>query len=128
MFRWLKKELSRKDKALAEARITEEERTQILRTCNQPQYAALPPGQIVPDLADQGSYLASESSFYRVLHAHGQAHRRGRARPPQEPREVPRLKAEGPNEVRSWDIERHEAPWKRAVMQGHRHRPVAAGR
>ena len=117
MFRWLKKELSRKDKALAEARITEEERTQILRTCNQPQYAALPPGQIVPDLADQGSHLASESSFYRVLHAHGQAHRRGRARPPQEPREVPRLKAEGPNEVWSWDIERHEAPWERAVMQ-----------
>ena len=109
-------------------RLTEEERTQILRTCNQPQYAALPPGQIVPDLADQGSYLASESSFYRVLHAHGQAHRRGRGRPPQEPREVPRLKAEGPNEVWSWDIERHEAPWERAVMKGHRHRPVAAGR
>ena len=89
---------------LVSHRLTEEERTQILRTCNQPQYAALPPGQIVPDLADQGSYLASESSFYRVLHAHGQAHRRGRARPPQEPREVPRLKAEGPNEVWSWDI------------------------
>ena len=85
-------------------RLTEEERTQILRTCNQPHYAALPPGQIVPDLADQGAYLASESSFYRVLHAHGQDHRRGRARPPQAPREVPRLKAEGPNQVWSWHI------------------------
>ena len=85
-------------------RLTEEERKRILLTCNQPEFAALPPGQIVPILADQGLYIGSERSFYRVLHAHGQAHRRGRARPPQEPREVPRLKAEGPNEIWSWDI------------------------
>ena len=72
-------------------RLTEEERQRILLTCHQPEFAALPPGQIVPILADQGLYIGSERSFYRVLHAHGQAHRRGRARPPQEPREVPRL-------------------------------------
>jgi transposase InsO family protein len=85
-------------------RLTEEERQRILLTCNQPEFSALPPGQIVPVLADQDLYIGSERSFYRVLHAHGQAHRRGRARPPQEPREVPRLKAGGPNEVWSWDI------------------------
>lgn len=39
--------------------------------------AALPPGQIVPILADQGRYIGSERSFYRVLDGHGQAHRRG---------------------------------------------------
>jgi putative transposase len=85
-------------------RLSEEERQRILLTCNQPQYAALPPGQIVPALADQGLYIGSESSFYRVLHSHGQAHRRGRARPPQEPRAVPRLRAAGANQVWSWDI------------------------
>jgi transposase InsO family protein len=58
----------------------------------------------VPDLADQGIYIGSERSFYRVLHAHGQLHRRGRARLPQEPRPVPRLRATGPNQVWSWDI------------------------
>jgi transposase InsO family protein len=89
---------------LVSHRLTEEERQRILLTCNQAEFAALPPGQIVPILADQGLYIGSERSFYRVLHAHGQAHRRGRARPPQERREVPRLKAEGPNEVWSWDI------------------------
>jgi hypothetical protein len=107
-----------------------------LLTCNQTEHASLPPGQIVPALADQGIYnssgedcvYGSESSFYRVLHAHGQVHRRGGARPPQEPRPVPRLRAASPNEVWSWDIERHEAPWERAVMKGHCHRPVAAGR
>ena len=50
-------------------RLSEEERQRILLTCNEPQYASLPPGQIVPDLADQGIYIGSERSFYRVLHA-----------------------------------------------------------
>ena len=85
-------------------RLSEEERQRILLTCNQPQYASLPPGQIVPALADQGLYIGSESSFYRVLHQAGQCHRRGRARLPQEPRSVPRLRADGPNQVWSWDI------------------------
>ncbi len=85
-------------------RLSEEERQRILLTCNQTEFAALPPGQIVPVLADRGLYIGSERSFYRVLHAHGQAHRRGRARPPQEPRPVPRLQARGPNQLWSWDI------------------------
>ncbi len=85
-------------------RLTEAERQRILLTCNQPDFASLPPGQIVPVLADRGLYIGSERSFYRVLHAHGQAHRRGRARPPQEPRPVPLLRADGPNQVWSWDI------------------------
>ena len=97
---------------LVSHRLTYEERQRILLTCNQSEFAALPPGQIVPILADRGLYnssgeecvYGSERSFYRVLHAHGQAHRRGRARPPQEPRPVPRLEARGPNQVRSWDI------------------------
>jgi putative transposase len=89
---------------LVSHRLTEEERQRILFTCNQPEFAALPPGQIVPILADRGLYIASERSFYRILHAHGQAHRRGRARPPQEPRPVPRLEARGPNQVWRWDI------------------------
>jgi len=85
-------------------RLSDEERQRILLTCNQREFAALPPGQIVPVLADRGLYIGSERSFYRVLHAHGQAHRRGRARPPQVPRPVPRLKARGPNQLWSWDI------------------------
>ncbi|MFT5339226.1 MAG: putative transposase [Cyanobium sp.] len=85
-------------------RLSEEERQRILLTCNQPEYAALPPGQIVPALSDQKLFIGSESSFYRVLHQAGQCHRRGRARLPQEPRSVPRLRADGPNQVWSWDI------------------------
>ena len=85
-------------------RLSVEECQRILLTCNEPKYADLPPGQIVPDLADQGIYIGSERSFYRVLHAHGQLHRRGRAQLPQEARPVPRLRATGSNQVWSWDI------------------------
>ena len=91
---------------LVSHRLSEEERQRILLTCNQPEFAALPPGQIVPILADRGLYIGSERSFYRVLNDNSQVHRRGQAKPPQEPRPVPRLEARGPNEVWSWDIER----------------------
>ena len=47
-------------------RLSEEERQRILLTCNEPEFAALPPGQIVPILADQGLFIGSERSFYRV--------------------------------------------------------------
>ena len=89
---------------LVSHRLSAEERQRILLTCNEPEFAAMPPGQIVPVLADRGLYIGSERSSYRVLHAHGQAHPRGRVRPPQEPRPVPRLEARGPNQVWSWDI------------------------
>jgi hypothetical protein len=56
-------------------RLSEEERRRILLTCNQPEYASLPPGQIVPALADQDLFIGSESSFYRVLHQAGQCQR-----------------------------------------------------
>jgi len=85
-------------------RLGEKERQRILLTYNEPEFAALLPVQIVPVSADRGLYIGSERSFYRVLHAHDQAHRRGCCRPPQEPRPVPRLRATGPNQEWSWDI------------------------
>jgi len=63
-------------------RLSEQERQRILLTYKEPEFAALPPGQIVPVLADRGLYIGSERSFYRVLHAHGQDYRSRRARPP----------------------------------------------
>lgn len=47
--------------------LTVEEEERILIICNMPEYRSLPPSQIVPRLADLGVYVASESSFYRVL-------------------------------------------------------------
>ena len=71
--------------------------------CNRPEFASLPPTQIVPRLADCGKYIASESSFYRVLKAENQLHHRGRAHAPSRKKPTTHV-ATGPNQVYSWDI------------------------
>ena len=53
-------------------KLSEDERAAVLSICNSAEFASLPPSQIVPKLADEGQYLASESSFYRILRAQGQ--------------------------------------------------------
>lgn len=83
--------------------LTEHERRQILELANAPEFAHLPPSQIVPALADQGRYLASESSFYRVLRDANQLAHRGKAKPPTCQRPKP-LQARAPNQLWSWDI------------------------
>ncbi len=81
-----------------------EERGRVLEICHGPEFASLPPGQIVPRLADRGEYVASESSFYRILRAVGEQRHRGRARAPRQPAAAPSHCAKGPCEVWSWDI------------------------
>ena len=84
-------------------KLTEPERDLILRIANSPEFANLTPNIIVPMLADQGKYIASESSFYRVLRDAKQLAHRGKAKPPTIKRPEP-LQANGPNQLWSWDI------------------------
>jgi putative transposase len=84
--------------------LSEEERQRILAICNQAEYQSLPPSQIVPDLADKGLYLASESSFYRILREANQNQRRGKQRPPRHRARPTPYSASAPNQVWSWDI------------------------
>lgn len=85
-------------------KLTAEERRQVLSICNQPEYANLPPCQIVPDLLDKGLYYASESSFYRILKEADQLNHRGRAKAPKKSAKPSSFKAEKANQVWSWDI------------------------
>lgn len=80
------------------------ERAQLLMMANEPRFADVPPARIVPLLADEGIYLASESSFHRVLRAEGQSGHRGRAKAPQASRPPTTHVATGPNEVWCWDM------------------------
>ena len=64
--------------------LSQDERAQIVNVANEPRFASMPPARIVPMLADEGVYLASESSFSRVLQAHGQVRHRGRAKTAQD--------------------------------------------
>ncbi len=84
--------------------LSTQERERIVAVCNQPEYAHLPPSQIVPKLADQGEYIASESSFYRVLKTADQLHHRGSTRTPRVIRPPTTHIATGPNQVWTWDV------------------------
>jgi len=84
-------------------KLSEEERQAVLVAANRRDCASLTPHQIVPKLADEGIYLASESTFYRVLIAAGLGQRRGRSKAPVA-RALTTHMATGPNQVWCWDI------------------------
>ncbi len=83
--------------------LSEAERAHAIALMNAPAYRDLSPNQLVPTLADEGTYVASESTLYRILRAEKMnAHRQG-SRPPTQSRPQPK-RATGPNQLWSWDI------------------------
>lgn len=83
--------------------LSDVERQVLVAVANSAEFRDVSPKQIVPSLADQGRYLGSESTFYRVLKAENLMAHRGRAKAPV-PRPKPELFASGPNQVWTWDI------------------------
>jgi putative transposase len=84
-------------------RLTSEERAKIASIATAAEFINKSPHQIVPILADRGEFVASESSFYRVLKSEKLLAHRGRSAP----RKIHRpkaLEASRPNQVYSWDI------------------------
>ncbi len=84
-------------------KLTEYERQRVLKLANGPEFAERSPSRIVPTLADQGIYIASESSFYRILREADQLAHRGKAKPATRKRPAP-LQASAPNQLWSRDI------------------------
>jgi transposase InsO family protein len=84
-------------------KLTEAERQAVLDVANSPEFRDKSPRQIVPTLADRGEYIASESTFYRVLHEEGQMQHRERARPRTSNKPKEHI-ARAPNQVWCWDI------------------------
>jgi transposase InsO family protein len=85
-------------------KLTTEERARLLAVANSDEFGHLPPSQIVPRLADRGDYIASESTFYRVLRAENQLTHRRRERPSQARHKPRAICATAPNQVYNWDI------------------------
>lgn len=84
--------------------LTPPERERILEISNSVEFGQLPPSQIVPRLADKGVYVASESTFYRVLRAANLIKHRQATRPAQERSKPRAICATAPNQLYSWDI------------------------
>lgn len=91
--------------------LTESERKMIVEVSTSATYRDLCPWQIVAKLADSGKYLASESSFYRVLKSENLLTHRSKSKP-REHRRPRDLIARKPNEVWSWDITYMKSPVK----------------
>ena len=80
------------------------ERQAVIDCSNSPDNQSLSPRQIVPRLADKGEYLASESTFYRILREKKQINHRGRSAKVTVVSQPKEYIATGPNELYSWDI------------------------
>lgn len=88
----------------ASHRLTKDEVKRILEVINSEEYMDLPACQIVPRLADQGKYLCSEASLYRILRRERLLKHRYRSIRPQKRKTPLKYTAEKPNEIWSWDI------------------------
>jgi len=94
-------------------KLSPEERLQIVDiSCNE-RFKDLTPHEIVPVLAEEGRYIASESTFYRVLRVMALVNHRRNSKPRSKKGKPPELKATGPNQVWSWDI-----TWLRSHVAG----------
>jgi putative transposase len=87
------------------------EQAAVLTVLHEPRFVDLAPAEVYATLLDEGQYLCSERTMYRVLAAHHEV--RERRRQLQHPRyAAPELLARQPNELWSWDITKLLGPAK----------------
>ena len=97
-------------------KLTDDEATEILAVLRSPRFVDLSPAQVFFVLLDEGIYLASVSSFYRLLRVHGEV--RERRRQATHPARVrPELVARRPLVVWSWDITKLKGPRQRRLLR-----------
>lgn len=82
-------------------KLSEAERAMVVKTACEPRFVNLTPHEFVPILAEEGVYVASESTIYRVLRELKLIKPK---RTPLRQAQAAELKAEGPNRLWSWDI------------------------
>ena len=88
-----------------------EEQTAVLAVLHEPRFVDLAPAEVYATLLDEGQYLCSERTMYRLLAAHHEVReRRNQLRHPHYA--APELLARRPNELWSWDITKLLGPAK----------------
>jgi putative transposase len=102
---------ARKARAPSSRALTERERDQILRCLREPRFVDQTPTEVFATLLDEGNYLCSIRTMYRILAANGEVaeRRRQRTHPVYT---KPELLATAPNQVWSWDITKLMGPVK----------------
>lgn len=101
----------RRPRPIPKRALSPEERQQALDLLHSPRFVDSSPSQIYATLLDEGLYLCSIRTFYRLLHRHDEVReRRNQLRRPNYQR--PELLATAPNQVWSWDITKLRGPIK----------------
>jgi putative transposase len=91
--------------------LSDAERASVLAELHSERFADASPAQVYATLLDEGTYLASERTMYRILEANAEVReRRDQLRHPAYAR--PELLATGPRELWSWDITKLKGPAK----------------
>ena len=104
-------------------KLTEQERQRVLTVLRSPEYCDLAPAQVWARLLDDGVYLCSISTMYRLLAIAGENRERRRQRT-HPARQKPELIARRPNQVWSWDITKLQGPERGVLLRAvrdHRH-------
>ena len=91
--------------------LSEQERQAVLDALHEPRFVDLPPTEIYAQLLDEGEYLSSVRTMYRLLAANDEVRER-RRQTVHPPRTKPRLRATAPNQVWTWDITKLLGPQK----------------
>lgn len=84
-------------------KLTDEQRQRVVEIATSDEFKDVTPTQIVPRLADKGQYVASESTFYRILRERDLLAHRSSSKPRESKKPQPH-EATAPNQVWSWDI------------------------
>ena len=108
------------------------ERQSVMDTLHEPRFVDQAPASVYATLLDEGRYLASISTMYRLLGDHDEVHERRRQAT--HPAHVkPELVATAPNQCWSWDITKLLGPakWTYATrgdeVSGRQHHGAATG-
>jgi putative transposase len=92
--------------------LTPAEREQVVAKLNGERFRDTAPAEVYATLLDEGVYLCSESTMYRILRQRGEVRER-RRQATHPPRKKPELMASAPNQVWSWDVTKLRGPHKR---------------
>lgn len=92
--------------------LSDTERAEVRELLNSERFVDAAPATVYATLLDEGRYLCSESTMYRILRSHGEVGVERRRQASHPPRAKPELVAAAPNQCWSWDITKLAGPVK----------------
>ena len=110
-YRWQRPPRARPPRRPSPRALLAEERAEVLAVLHEPRFVDVAPAEVYATLLDEGQYLCSQRTMYRLLATHHEVlERRNQLRHPRSA--APELLARLPNELWSWDITKLLGPAK----------------